>query len=175
MYTSSDFLLFWFLLFMYLCTFFFWISVNKQNLNLNLNLMLKYCHTFHDRILTLNFLDILARSSLADEGYRQVHTNSCSRTSRKTRRGTNVWRSFLQIQHSWRYPMKLCALCFPSGAWTQGSGASHHCLCLFFYHKIPSATQAKFLPMFNFSWTWKQSFSRGNSQRKETSVMAWKI
>ena len=99
-YTSSDFLLFWFLLFMYLCTFFFWISVNKQNLNLNL--MLKYCHTFHDRILTLNFLDILARSSLADEGYQQVHTNSCSRTSRKTRRGTNVWRSFLQIQHSCR-------------------------------------------------------------------------
>ena len=69
MYTSSDFLLFWFLLFLYLCTFFFfWISVNKKNLNLNL--MLKYCHTFHDRILTLNFLDILAPCTLLARGRR---------------------------------------------------------------------------------------------------------
>ena len=29
--------------------------------------------------------------------------------------------------------------------------------------------------IFNFSWTWKQSFSPGNSQRKETSVVAGKI
>ena len=173
MYTSSDFLLFWFLLFMYLCTFFFWISVNKQNLNLNL--MLKYCHTFHDRILTLNFLDILARSSLADEGYRQMHTNSCSRTSRKTRRGTNVWRSFLQIQHSCRISHETLRSLFSEWRLDPGEWGKSPLPSLIFDHKIPSATQAKFLPMFNFSWTWKQSFSRGNSQRKETSVMAWKI
>ena len=99
--------------------------------------MLKYCHTCHYRISKpkvlrfVIFLQFLARGRRISPSAHKFLLQDLQK---------NKERNILWIlQYSTiRYPMKLCALCFPKGAWTPGEWGKSPLPCLFFHHKLKS-------------------------------------
>ena len=123
--------------------------------------MLKYCHTCHygiskpkvlrfviyiinvSYIINVRYILAIPRSWTKDIAkYTQILAPRPPEKQGEERKfeKTSCRFSILGIlQYSTiRYPMKLCALCFPKGAWTPGEWGKSPLPCLFFHHKLKS-------------------------------------